>query len=45
MNLKRWLESLERQLSCERSTLFFEDGTSIEIGGRGEQGSQPGEMP
>ncbi|HTU48277.1 MAG TPA: hypothetical protein VMF91_24675 [Bryobacteraceae bacterium] len=36
MNVKRRLEALERTLIRDPATLFFEDGTSIEISGRGD---------
>jgi hypothetical protein len=36
MNLRRRLESLEGQLSCDPTTLFFADGSSTQITGRGD---------
>ena len=36
MNLKRRVETLERRLICDPATLFFADGTSAQIGGRGD---------
>jgi hypothetical protein len=36
MNFKRRLDALERKLVCEPATLFFEDGSSVEIRGRAD---------
>ena len=36
MKVTRRLEALERQLICDPTTLFFEDGTSAQISGRGD---------
>jgi hypothetical protein len=36
MKLKRRLEALERRLVCDPATLFFEDGTSAQLTGRGD---------
>jgi hypothetical protein len=36
MNLKRRLEAIERRLVCDPATLFFEDGTSAQLTGRGD---------
>jgi hypothetical protein len=36
MNLKRRLQSLERRLICDPTTLFFADGTATQISARGD---------
>ena len=36
MTLKRRVETLERRLICDPTTLFFADGTSTQITGRGD---------
>jgi|GEM_PF-2579231 len=36
MNFKRRLEALERRLVTDPTTLFFEDGSSVQMSGRGD---------
>ena len=36
MTLKRRVETLERRLICDPTTLFFADGTSAQISGRSD---------